>query len=74
MATGDRAEAMYMVVDGKLYGSGCCFEYGDASTSGNADGAGTVEAIYWGTSTQWGRGSGSGPWVMADLGNGLFGG
>jgi hypothetical protein len=33
-----------------------------------------MEAIYFGDSTTWGTGSGSGPWVMADLENGLFSG
>jgi hypothetical protein len=33
-----------------------------------------MEAVYFGTSTGWGRGSGSGPWVMADLENGLWAG
>jgi hypothetical protein len=33
-----------------------------------------MEAIYFGDSTSWGSGSGSGPWVMADLENGLFSG
>lgn len=33
-----------------------------------------MEAIYFGDNTVWGSGSGSGPWVMADLENGLFSG
>lgn len=33
-----------------------------------------MEAIYFGTCSIWGRGSGSGPWVMADLENGLWAG
>jgi hypothetical protein len=33
-----------------------------------------MEAIYFGNSGTWGTGSGSGPWVMADLENGLFSG
>lgn len=31
-----------------------------------------MEAIYFGDSTYWGSGTGSGPWLMADLENGLF--
>jgi non-reducing end alpha-L-arabinofuranosidase len=31
-----------------------------------------MEAIYWGASTQWSRGGGNGPWVAADLENGMF--
>lgn len=33
-----------------------------------------MEAIYFGDNTYWGSGAGSGPWVMADLENGLFSG
>jgi hypothetical protein len=33
-----------------------------------------MEAIYFGTETTWGRGSGNGPWIMADMENGLFSG
>eukprot|EP01084_Bolivina_argentea_P109865 196281_1 len=33
-----------------------------------------MEAIYFGNCAVWGRGSGSGPWVMADLENGLWAG
>ena len=33
-----------------------------------------MEAIYFGNNSFWGEGSGSGPWIMADLENGLFSG
>ena len=33
-----------------------------------------MESIYWGNSSGWGHGSGSGPWVMADLEDGLWAG
>ena len=36
------------------------------------DGNGRMEAIYFGNNTIWGSGSGSGPWIMADMENGLF--
>ena len=73
IATGNQAEAMYMVVDGKRYSSDCCFDYGNAETSGNDDGNGTMEAVYWGTDVGWGGyGQGNGPWIAADLENGMF--
>lgn len=73
VATGNQAEDMYMVVDGKRYNSGCCFDWGNAETTGNDDGNGTMETIYWGTDVQWGGyGMGNGPWVAADLENGVF--
>ncbi len=33
-----------------------------------------MEAVYWGACGGWGKGAGSGPWVMADLENGLWAG
>ncbi len=33
-----------------------------------------MEAIYFGNNSYWGSGSGDGPWIMADLENGLFSG
>ncbi|KAI0129677.1 Arabinosidase B [Xylariales sp. AK1849] len=73
-ATGDAAEGMYAVLDGTHYNSGCCFDYGNAETSNRDTGAGHMEAIYFGDDTAWGSGSGSGPWIMADLENNLFSG
>jgi hypothetical protein len=49
-------------------------DYGNAETDNNDDGKGTMEAIYFGTSKVWGHGEGNGPWVMADLENGLWAG
>ncbi|EAW11011.1 alpha-L-arabinofuranosidase B [Aspergillus clavatus NRRL 1] len=73
-AIGDAAEGMYAVLDGTHYNGGCCFDYGNAETSSLDTGNGHMEAIYFGTNTVWGSGSGSGPWIMADLENGLFSG
>ena len=72
LAKGDAAEAMYMVVDGTRYSTICCFDYGNVETSGVDDGNATMEALYWGASTQWTRGGGNGPWMAADLENGMF--
>ena len=73
IAVGDEAEAIYMVVDGTRFNNKCCFDYGNAETSNNDEGAATMEALYFGNSPHWGRGVGDGPWVMADLEDGLFG-
>ncbi|GAP83380.1 putative fungal alpha-L-arabinofuranosidase [Rosellinia necatrix] len=73
-ATGDQAEGMYAIFDGTHYNGGCCFDYGNAETSSLDTGNGHMEALYYGDSTSWGSGAGSGPWVMADLENGLFSG
>ncbi|KAL7798951.1 glycoside hydrolase family 54 protein [Trichoderma afarasin] len=73
-AKGDAAEGMYAVLDGTHYNGACCFDYGNAETSSRDTGNGHMEAIYYGDSTVWGTGSGNGPWIMADLENGLFSG
>ncbi|KAI8628730.1 fungal alpha-L-arabinofuranosidase [Xylariaceae sp. FL1651] len=73
-ATGDAAQGMYAVLDGTHYNGGCCFDYGNAETSSTDTGSGHMEAIYFGDITVWGSGAGSGPWIMADLENGLFSG
>ncbi|MFG1811916.1 alpha-L-arabinofuranosidase B [Streptomyces sp. NPDC049040] len=74
IATGDAAEGMYAIFDGTHYNGGCCFDYGNAETDSRDDGNGTMEAIYFGNIKVWGYGSGNGPWIMADLENGLFSG
>ena len=73
-ARGDEPESMYMVANGKAFSNECCFDYGNAETNSLNNGNGTMEAIYFGNCTAWGRGEGNGPWVMADLENGLFSG
>ena len=72
IATADQPESMYMVASGKHYNDKCCFDYGNAETNSLDNGNGTMEAIYFGNCTSWGSGAGTGPWVMADLENGLF--
>ena len=56
----------------------CCFDYGNAETDSRDDGNGTMEAVYFGGGVVWGTGTpgghNNGPWVMADLENGLYAG
>jgi hypothetical protein len=81
-ATGDAPETEYMVTsqNNKQPGNteGCCFDYGNAETSSNDDGNGTMEAVYFGGGVAWGTGTPgghtNGPWVMGDLENGLYAG
>lgn len=74
VATGNEPETMYMVTAGRHYNGGCCFDYGNAEIDALDHGKGTMEAIYWGDSKGWSRGAGDGPWVMADIENGLWAG
>ncbi|MGH3635643.1 MAG: arabinofuranosidase catalytic domain-containing protein [Mycobacterium sp.] len=71
-ATGDNAEGQYAIFDGTHFNGGCCFDYGNAETNSRDDGNGTMEAISFGNIRVWGYGSGNGPWIYADLENGLF--
>jgi hypothetical protein len=75
IATSDQPETEYMVTSAKYSTTnGCCFDYGNAETDNRDDGAGTMEAVYFGHGVVWGTGNGGGPWVEADLENGLFAG
>jgi non-reducing end alpha-L-arabinofuranosidase len=74
IATGDSPEGEYAIFDGTHYNGGCCFDYGNAETSNNDTGNGHMEAIYFGNIKVWGFGTGNGPWIMADMENGLYSG
>ncbi len=71
-AVGDEPQTMYMVSSQHDLINGCCFDYGNAETTANNDGNGTMEAVYLGMGVIWGTGVEGGPWVMADLENGLY--
>ena len=68
----DEPQTQYMVTSQHDLINGCCFDYGNAEVTANNDGNGTMETVYFGMGVIWGTGSGEGPWVMADMENGLF--
>jgi non-reducing end alpha-L-arabinofuranosidase len=74
IATGDQSEGEYAIFDGTHFNAGCCFDYGNAETSNDDTGNGHMEAIYFGNIKVWGFGTGNGPWIMADMENGLYSG
>lgn len=74
VAIGEGEESMYMVTRGDHHNNACCFDYGNAETDDLDDGEGTMEALYFGSSNGWGKGQGDGPWIMADLEEGLWAG
>ena len=79
IATGSGSQGVYMVAAGGHVNSGCCFDYGNAETNARDNGNGHMGAVYFGTLCWFGfvvpgQCVGSGPWVMADLENGLFAG
>lgn len=71
-ATEDEAQGIYAVVDGTHYSTFCCFDYGNAEKNNKDTGPGKMEAIYFGIGGF--KGSGNGPWVQADLEDGMFAG
>lgn len=73
-AVGDEPQTMYMVSSQRDLVNGCCFDYGNAEVTANNDREGTMEAVYLGQGVIWGTGVEGGPWVMADLENGLYAG
>ncbi|RAG86665.1 alpha-N-arabinofuranosidase [Streptacidiphilus pinicola] len=72
--TGSSPEGEYMVTSGTHTDNACCFDYGNTETNHRADGNGAMDAINFGTECWFGGCGGSGPWVQADLENGLFSG
>lgn len=74
VATNGAPEGMYMVTSGTHVNSGCCFDYGNAETSNTDTGSGHMDAVNFGIECWFSSCSGNGPWVQADLENGLFGG
>jgi non-reducing end alpha-L-arabinofuranosidase len=70
--TGSAAEALYMVTSGTHVNSGCCFDYGNSETNRQGGGNGAMDAINFGTECWFGGCSGTGPWVQADIEDGLF--
>jgi Alpha-L-arabinofuranosidase B, catalytic/Ricin-type beta-trefoil lectin domain-like len=74
VATGSQPQGAYMVTSGTHVDSVCCFDFGNAETSGTDTGNGHMDAINFGTECWFAPCTGSGPWVQADLENGLFAG
>ena len=73
IAVGNEPEGIYGVLDGTHYNGACCFDYGNAERNNLDNGAAHMEALYFGTQSNfYGSGAGSGPWIMADMENGLY--
>ena len=66
-------ESMMMVTSAFNVNSGCCFDYGNTEVTNVDTGEGHMDALYFGTRCKPGKTClGSGPWVAADLENGLY--
>jgi hypothetical protein len=70
--TGAQPEGIYMVTSSNLVDQWCCFDYGSGENTHNDDGNATMNAIEWGTACWFGGCTGTGPWVEADLENGMY--
>jgi hypothetical protein len=70
--TGSQPEGVYMVTSSNLYNNQCCFDFGSGETSHTDTGNAHMNAIEWGSACWFGGCTGSGPWVEADLENGMY--
>jgi len=70
--TGSKPEGVYMVTSANFVDQWCCFDYGSGENSHTDTGNATMNAIEWGTACWFGGCTGSGPWVEADLENGMY--
>jgi non-reducing end alpha-L-arabinofuranosidase len=70
--TGAQPEGVYMVTSSNYTSGICCFDYGSGVNSHTDAGNGTMNAIYWGTACWFKNCVGTGPWVEADLENGMY--
>ena len=70
--TGAQPEGVYMVTSSNLYNNQCCFDFGSGETSHTDTGNGHMNAIEWGNACWFGGCTGPGPWVEADLENGMY--
>lgn len=73
VATNGEPETIYEVTSSTYVNNGCCMDFGNTETTNTDDGNGHMDAVNY--STRCARFSpcyGTGPWVQADLENGLF--
>lgn len=72
VAVGDQPEHTYAVFGGTFSGSDCCFDFGNSEIKGTDDGNGTMDALNFSRDCWDACGPDDGPWVQADLENGMF--
>ncbi|MCA1219651.1 arabinofuranosidase catalytic domain-containing protein [Streptomyces sp. 8L] len=71
-AVNGQAEGAYMVASGTHVGSACCFDYGNAESTPADTGNGHMDAVSIATTCYFAPCTGNGPWVEADMENGMF--
>jgi hypothetical protein len=74
MPLGAEPQGIYMVTSGTHFNGGCCYDYGSGPLDRTYSGGPMMDTIYFGNCTIWGTGAGDGPWVMADMEDGMLSG
>lgn len=72
MAVGDEPESMYWVASGTMATNACCFDFGNVETESINTGEGAMSTLIMSTFCGAPPCAGRGPWVQADLENGVF--
>ncbi|WP_310794819.1 arabinofuranosidase catalytic domain-containing protein [Streptomyces sp. TLI_171] len=72
VAVNGQPEGVYMVASGTHVGADCCFDYGNAESTPADTGNGHMDAVSIATTCYFPPCSGNGPWIEADLENGMF--
>ena len=74
MPLGAEPQGVYMVTSGTHFNSGCCYDYGNSQLDRDYSGGPMMDTVYFGSCRIWGTGEGDGPWVMADMEDGMLSG
>jgi hypothetical protein len=74
MPVGAEPQGIYMVTSGTHFNGGCCYNYGNGQLDRTYAPGPRMDAIYFGNNMQWGTGAGDGPWIMADMEDGMLSG
>jgi hypothetical protein len=72
VAVNGQPESAYGVFGGKFTGNQCCFDFGNSEVAGTDNGNATMDAINFSRDCWDTCGPDGGPWVQADLENGMF--
>ncbi|HTU75164.1 MAG TPA: arabinofuranosidase catalytic domain-containing protein [Trebonia sp.] len=72
LPTGSQPDGLYAVMSSNITSNQCCFDFGQGETNDSDDGNATMNAIYYGTDCWTGNCTGPGPWVGADIENGMY--
>ncbi|HEY3953680.1 MAG TPA: arabinofuranosidase catalytic domain-containing protein, partial [Streptosporangiaceae bacterium] len=71
IAVNGQPEGMYMVASGTNVNGSCCFDFGNAETSNDDNGAGHMDTLNLSLGCT-APCTGTGPWVEADMENGVY--